>query len=97
MEAWDVVLHHPLGPYDYDWVKHYDNKRSPIFILDTPPADPGAGYNRLALVASFCWAVNKIISQIRMGRSAEDAEARIVTLTMSLRNIWAPVKKVTKP
>ena len=97
LAAWDVVLHHPMGPHDYDWVKHYDNKRSPIFILDSPPADPGAGYNRLALVVSFCWAVNKIISQIRMGRSAEDAKAHIVTLTMSLRNIWAPVKKAKKP
>jgi hypothetical protein len=97
LAAWDVVLHHPLGPHDYDWVKHYDNKRSPIFILDSPPADPDAGYNRLALVLSFCWAVHKIISQIKMGRSAEDADARIVTLTMSLKNIWAPVKKAKKP
>ena len=96
LAAWDGVLLSPVGPRDFDWLKHYDNKLSPIFILDSPPADLDTGYNRLALVMTFCWAVHKIISQIVMGRNPEDADARIVTLTLALRNIWAPVKKSKK-
>jgi len=94
--AWDGVLNHPLGPRDSEWTKLYDGKLSPIFILDSPPADHDAGYNRLALVMSFCWAIHKIIGQIKMGRCAEDADTRAIALTLSLRNIWAPVKKITK-
>ena len=96
LAAWDGVLLSPVGPRDFDWLKHYDNKQSPIFILDSPPADLDTGYNRLALVMTFCWAVHKIISQIVMGRNPEDADARIVTLTLALRNIWAPVMKTKK-
>jgi hypothetical protein len=95
-EAWDGVLNHALGPRDYDWIKSFDGKLSPIFILDFPLAEHGAGYNRLALVMSFCWAIHKIIDQIRMGRCADEADARAVTLTLSLKNIWAPVKKTKK-
>ena len=95
-EAWDGVLNHALGPRDNDWIKFFDSKLSPIFILDFPPAMHGAGYNRRALVMSFCWAIHKIIDQIRMGRCAEEADARAVTLTLSLKNIWAPVKKTKK-
>ena len=94
--AWDGVLNHSRGPRDNDWIKLYDGKLSPIFIMDSPPADHDAGYNRLALMMSFCWAIHKVIGQIRMGRSAEDADTRAIAMTLSLRSIWAPVKKTGK-
>jgi len=70
-----------------------DNKTTPIFIIDSPPADKAAGYSRIALVMSFCWAIHKIISHIKMGRCAAGADTRAIALTLTLRNIWAPVKK----
>jgi hypothetical protein len=45
---------------------------------------------------AFCWAVYKTIGQIRMGRCAAGATERAVALTISLRNIWAPVKGTRK-
>ena len=77
------------------WTLLYDNKVTPLFIPDFPLAEPNAGYNRLSLTMAFCWAVHKTIDQIKMGRSAEGAESRIITLTLSLKNIWAPPKKAS--
>ena len=45
-------------------------------------------------LVAFSWAVHKTIDQVKVGRSAEGADARIVTLTMSLKGIWAPAKKI---
>jgi hypothetical protein len=90
--AWTDVLLHPLGPADRDWYNSFSSKTSPLFILDYPPAEAGFSYNRLSLVMTFCWAVYKTIGQIRMGRCATGATERAVALTISLRNIWAPVK-----
>ena len=98
--AWVGVLNHPLGPRDSEWGKLFDTKLSPLFIMDSPPADHDAGYNRLSLVMSFCWAIHKTIGQIRVGRCAQGADARAIALTLSLRKIWAPVKmpkKARKP
>ena len=75
------------------WAGLAVNKVSPLFIPDYPPADPKAGYSRLALIMAFSWAVHKTIDQIKVGRSAEGADARAVALTMSLKNLWAPAKK----
>jgi hypothetical protein len=86
------VLLHPLGPADFEWRSVFSGKISPLFILDYPPAEDNQGYNRLSLVMSFCWAVYKTIGQIRMGRCATGATERAVALTISLRNIWAPVR-----
>jgi hypothetical protein len=94
--AWDGILNNPKCPRDESWICLYDKKVSPHFILDFPLADSNAGYNRLSLIMAFCWAVHKIIDQIKMGRSAEGADSRIVALTMSLKNIWAPPKKTSK-
>ena len=91
-DAWADVLLHPLGPVDYEWCSVFRGKISPLFILDYPPAVDNQGYNRLSLVMSFCWAVYKTIGQVRMGRCATGATERAVALTISLRNIWAPVK-----
>ena len=91
--AWEGILYGAYGPRDLPWAGLAVNKVSPLFIPDYPPADPKAGYSRLALIMAFSWAVHKTIDQIRVGRSAEGADARIVSLTMSLRNIWAPAKK----
>jgi hypothetical protein len=90
--AWADVLLHPKGPADGAWYSSFSSKNSPLFILDYPPAEGTSGYNRLSLVMSFCWAVYKTIGQIRMGRSATDATGRAVALTLTLRNIWAPIK-----
>jgi hypothetical protein len=73
-----------------------DHKVSPIFIPDYQPADTDAGYSRIALVMAFCWAIHKIIDQVKAGRSSDKADARAITLTMSLRKIWAPIKKSNK-
>jgi hypothetical protein len=95
-DAWSDVLLHPLGPRDRAWHDLIINKTSPIFITDFPLEDAQADYCRLALIMSFCWAINKSISQIRMGRCASGAGERAVALTISLRNIWAPTKKNRK-
>ena len=92
MGAWADVLLHPHGPADRDWYNSFSSKTSPLFILDYPPAEASLSYNRLSLVMAFCWAVYKTIGQIRMGRCATGATERAVALTISLRNIWAPVK-----
>ena len=94
--AWEGVLFHPLGPHDTGWISLLDLKVSPIFIPDYQPAAPDAGYSRIALVMAFCWAIYKIIDQIKAGRSSDKADARAIALTISLRNIWAPVKKPNK-
>ena len=94
--AWEGVLFHPLGPHDTGWVSLLDQKVSPIFIPDYQPAAPDAGYSRIALVMAFCWSIYKIIEQIKAGRSSDKADARAIALTISLRNIWAPVKKPNK-
>jgi hypothetical protein len=91
--AWEGVINNNRGPRDEAWVCLLSKKVTPCFVLDFPLADVEAGYNRLALVMSFCWAVHKTIDQIRSGRSAIGSDSRIVTLTISLRNIWAPIKK----
>ena len=90
--AWIDVLLHPSGPCDGEWYRITTNKTSPLFITDFPLADDNQGYNRLALIISFCWAIYKTIGQIKMGRSADGACARAVSLTMSLRNIWTSDK-----
>jgi hypothetical protein len=92
-DAWECILYGANGPCDLSWAGLVGNKVSPLFIPDYPLADPKAGYNRLALTMAFCWAVHKTIDQIKMGRSAEGADARVVTMTMSLKNIWAPANK----
>jgi hypothetical protein len=91
--AWLDVLMHPNGPRDDGWVHHFANKVSPLFIIDYPETVNCIGYCRLALIMAFCWAVYKVVGQIRMGRCAEGAGERVVSLTILLRNIWAPVKK----
>ena len=88
--AWADVLLHPLGPADGEWFRSFGRKSSPLFIPDYPLAGVVSGYCRLPLVMSFCWAVYKIIGQIRMGRCASGASERVVALTISLKNIWAP-------
>jgi hypothetical protein len=93
--AWDGILNNSRGPSDVAWTLLYDNKVTPLFIPDFPLAEPNAGYNRLSLTMAFCWAVHKTIDQIKMGRSAEGAESRIITLTLSLKNIWAPPMKAS--
>ena len=90
--AWIDVLLHPSGPCDGEWYSTTTSKTTPLFITDYPLADANQGYNRLALVISFCWAIYKTISQIKMGRSATGACARAVSLTMSLRKIWTSAK-----
>jgi len=95
-DAWADVLLHPNGPGDGTWHSLMANKVSPLFITDFPLAEPNDGYCRLALIMSFCWAINKTISQIRMGRCATGAGGRAVALTMSLKNIWARAKKTGK-
>jgi hypothetical protein len=85
-------LLHPSGPCDGEWYCTTTSKTTPLFITDYPLADANRGYNRLALVISFCWAIYKTISQIKMGRSASGACARAVSLTMSLRKIWTSAK-----
>jgi len=87
--AWADVLSHPKGPGDCGWHSSFVNKTTPLFITDFPLAESGFGYNRLALVMSFCWAIYKVIGQIRMGRCSEGAGERAVALTISLKNIWA--------
>ena len=91
--AWEGVVNNHRCPRDEDWVCLLSRKVTPCFIIDFPLADTKSGYNRLALVMCFCWAVHKTIEQIRSGRSSEDADRRIITLTVSLSNIWAPAKK----
>ena len=95
-DAWAVVLLHPNGPGDATWHSLMANKVSPLFITDFPLAEPNDGYCRLALIMSFCWAINKTISQIRMGRCATGAGERAVALTLSLKSIWARAKKSGK-
>ena len=90
--AWADVLLHPYGPADSGWHSFFCNKLSPLFILDYPPAEASQDYNRLSLLMAFCWAIYKTIGQVRMGRCATGAAERAVALTISLRNIWAPVK-----
>ena len=71
---------------------------SPLFLTDFPLADPNGGYNGLALVMCFCWAIDKTNSQIRMplGQCATGAGERAVALTLSLKSIWARAKKSGK-
>ena len=92
-DAWEGVLYGANGPLDLPWAALAVNKVSPLFIPDYPPADPKAGYNRLALTMAVCWSVHRAIDQVKMGRSADGADARIVSLTISLINIWAPAKQ----
>ena len=96
--AWEGVLYHPLGPHDTEWISLLDHKVSPFFIPDYPPAalDAGYIYSRIALLMSFCWAIHKVIDQVKAGRSSDKADARAISLTISLRNIWAPIKKPNK-
>jgi len=85
-------MSHHRGPHDPGWVVHFQSS-SPIFIPAFQPAPREAGYNRIAFIMSFSWATLKAIDQIRAGRSSTNADSRIVSLTISLRNIWAPAKK----
>jgi hypothetical protein len=90
--AWEGAMSHHRGPHDPGWVVHFQSS-SPIFIPAFQPAPREAGYNRIAFIMSFSWATLKAIDQIRAGRSSTNADSRIVSLTISLRNIWAPAKK----
>jgi hypothetical protein len=94
--AWLDVLSHANGPCDGAWCNTSAHKVTPLFIADYPLADSKFGYNRLAVVMAFCWAICKTIDQIKMGRSADGASARAVNLTMTLKNIWAPIKGVKR-
>jgi hypothetical protein len=91
--AWDGVLNNYRFPRDESWIFIHDKKVSPLFVTDYPLADSSAGYSRLAITMAFCWATHRSIDQIKAGRCAVGADARIVSLTMSLRSIWAPIKK----
>jgi hypothetical protein len=91
----DVLLH-PNGPRDADWTPHFASKTTPLFIVDFPLADSTSGYHRVVIVMAFCWAVHKTLAQIRMGRSASGASERAVSLTLELKNIWAPAKPKPK-
>ena len=91
--AWESVINNQRCPRDEAWVCLLSRKVTPCFVADFPLADANAGYNRLAQVMCFCWAVHKTVDQIKSGRSAEGAAGRIISLTVSLRNIWAPAKK----
>jgi hypothetical protein len=95
-DAWEAVLGNFRGPRDVSWDCLFEKRSLPLFITDYPLADPEAGYCRLALTMAFCWAVHKITDQIKAGRSAEGAESRIVTLTLTFKNIWAPAIKKSK-
>jgi hypothetical protein len=94
--AWEGVLYHPRGPHDSEWISSLDQKVSPIFVPDYPPASSDAGYSRIALLMSFCWSVHKVIDQIKAGRSSDGAGTRAISMTLSLRRIWAPVRKANK-
>ena len=99
-DAWLITLRHPNGPQDGGWVQHFANKVNPLFIIDFPLGGKNCGYSRLTLVMSFCWAIYRTIGQVRMGRCVEGAGERAVSLTLSLNNVWSPVKpraKLKKP
>jgi hypothetical protein len=87
--AWCIMLHHPQGPIDVAWHGEFNNKTTPLYIPDYPKASRQSDHNRFAIVISFCWATYKTISQIRMGRTADNAGARVVSMTLGLKNIWA--------
>ena len=50
--AWESIQYGANGPCDLSWASLV-SKVSPLFIPDYPPADPKAGYNRLALIMSI--------------------------------------------
>jgi len=91
--AWDLVISGPGGPRDLAFASCFENTSIPLYGIDYPPAVGKGGYNRLSLVMSFCWAIHKTISQIRMGRVALDADHRAYALTLSLKSIWNPISK----
>jgi hypothetical protein len=91
--AWEAILNNSRCPRDEAWICLHSKKVTPCFILDFPLAEADAGYNRLAMVMCFCWAVHKTIDQVKSGQSAEGADRRIVANTMSFKSIWAPIKK----
>ncbi len=91
--AWDLVISGPGGPADLTFASYFENSSAPLYALDYPPADGKGGYNRLGLVMTFCWAIHKTISQIRMGRVALGADRRACALILSLKNIWCPSSK----
>ena len=92
-DAWNIIINNSHGPRDLAWASIFVDRTLPLYIIDYPLADSGFGYNRLALVLTFCWAVHKAIGQIRNGRCAENANSRIVALTLSLNNIWMKSSK----
>ena len=94
--AWDLVISGPGGPGDITFASFFENSSVPLYALDYPPAGGGEGYNRLSLVMTFCWAIHKTISQVRMGRVALGADRRACALTLSLKSIWSPVNKAKK-
>jgi hypothetical protein len=75
---------------DITFASFFENSFAPLYALNYPPADGREGYNRLSLVMTFCWAIHKTISQIRMGRVALGADRRALALTLSLKSIWCP-------
>ena len=91
--AWGMVINGPGGPGDLSFASYFENSAIPLYGIDYPPAVDGKGYNRLCLVMTFCWAIHKTISQIRMGRVALDADRRACALTLSLKSIWNPTSK----
>jgi hypothetical protein len=88
--AWDRSLSRTVSVINPSEAAVLEQPPSLLHIVNLPLADPKAGYCRLALLMAFCWACHKVIDQIRMGRSAEGADARIAYTTLSLRSIWAP-------
>ena len=92
-DAWNNIINNSHGPRDLAWASLFVDRTLPLYIIDYPLADSGFRYNRLALVLTFCWAVHKAIGQIRNGRCAENADSRIVALTLSMNNIWMKSSK----
>jgi hypothetical protein len=91
--VWDAVINGTRGPNDVGFANCFEKKTTPLFVMDYPPADPAAGYCRLSLIMTLCWAIHKTISQIKMGRVPLGADRRAIALTLSLKNIWSPVSK----
>ena len=94
--AWNIIINKSLRQRDPMWISSFEDRTLPLYLIDYSTADPKLGYNRLALVMSFCWAVHKTISQIRNGRDPSNADIRTASLTETLNNVWSKSKLCTK-
>ena len=94
--AWNIIINKSLRKRDPMWISSFEDRDLPLYLIDYSTADPKLGYNRLALVMTFCWAVHKTISQIRNGRDPTNADIRTASLTVSLNNVWSKSKLSTK-